>query len=120
MATILCVGTAGPGDPARASLPFVTALTAIEAGHQPQIALMGDATSLMVDSVASQVLAADWPPLTELVRRVIGYNVPIYLCEHCSRRRGVSGDDLVTKNARFASPKVLLELKVAVDKVLAL
>ncbi len=118
VATILCVGTAGPEDPTHACLPFVTALTAIDAGHRPQIALMGNATALMVDSVGRRVAATDWPPLPELVQKVVHHDVPIYLCEHCARRRGVSGDDLVSKNARFASPQVLLELKIAADKVL--
>jgi len=43
MATILYVGTAGSDDPTRAGLPFNFAIGAIEAGHQPQIFLAGEA-----------------------------------------------------------------------------
>lgn len=50
MATILYVGTYGSDDPTRASLPFHAAIGAIEAGHQPQIALMGEATYVWTGS----------------------------------------------------------------------
>jgi predicted peroxiredoxin/nucleotide-binding universal stress UspA family protein len=120
MVTILCVGTSGLDDPTRASLPFAAALAAIEAGHQPQIALMGNAASLMIDSVADKIQGTGWPALKELLRQVVAHQISIFVCEGCCRRRGISGDDLVTKGARFASPKGLLELKVAADKVLIL
>ena len=43
MARILYVGTAGSDDPTRAGFPFNFALGAIEAGHQPEIFLAGEA-----------------------------------------------------------------------------
>ena len=56
MATILYVGTAGSDDPTRAGLPFNFALGALEAGHQPQIFLAGEAAYLMKDDVAAAVM----------------------------------------------------------------
>jgi predicted peroxiredoxin len=47
MATILYVGTAGSDDPTRAGFPFNFALGAIEAGHQAEIFLAGEAAYLM-------------------------------------------------------------------------
>ena len=79
MGTILCVGSYGLRDPTRATFPFAAALTAIASGHQPQIALMGDATSLMKDAVAERVHGADWPPLKELLEKVIRHGVPLFL-----------------------------------------
>ena len=43
MATILYSSTYGTDDPTRATLPFLGALGAIEAGHQAQILLQGEA-----------------------------------------------------------------------------
>jgi uncharacterized protein len=117
--TVLCVGTVGPDDPTRATLPFVTALTAARAGQTVQIALMSDATALLQDRVARRVHGVGWPPLPELLREVVAEGIPILVCAGCCAMRGVSGDDLVANNARFISPQGLIELKVAADKVLA-
>ena len=79
MGRVLCVGTYGSRDPTRAIFPFAAALTAIAAGHQPQIALMGDATWLMKDSIAARVQGADWPPLKDLLQKVIEHGVPMFV-----------------------------------------
>ena len=46
MATILYTTSFGSDDSTRATIPFVAALGAIEAGHQVRIALLGEATYL--------------------------------------------------------------------------
>lgn len=63
MATILYVGTAGSDDPTRAGLPFNFALGAVEAGHQPQIFLAGEAAYLMKEDVAAAVMPVAMAPL---------------------------------------------------------
>ena len=79
MATILYVNTYGSDDPTRTSLSFVSALGAIEAGHQPQIVLKGEATFLMKDYIVEQIHGVGWPPLKDLMPQVIGHGVPIYV-----------------------------------------
>ena len=76
---MLCVGTSGAKQPDRAGFPFVAALVATGFGNEAQIALMGEATQLMKDSVSAQIQAADWPPLGELVRSVVAYAIPIFI-----------------------------------------
>lgn len=79
MATILYTSSWGSDDPTRATIPFVAALGALEAGHQPQIALLGEATYLMKDVIADQVHGVGWPPLKELLAKVREHAVPIYV-----------------------------------------
>jgi predicted peroxiredoxin len=79
LGTILCVGTRGWRDPNCAAFPFAAALTALAAGHQPQIVLMGDATALLKDGIAERVPGGDWPPLGMLLERVIAHDVPLFL-----------------------------------------
>jgi uncharacterized protein involved in oxidation of intracellular sulfur len=67
MAIILYVGTHGSDDPTRASLPFHAATGAIEAGHAPQIALLGDATYLAKPSVAAEIRGVAMPALSQLL-----------------------------------------------------
>src|SRR2546430_14430715 len=79
MATILYVGTAGSDDPTRAGLPFNFALGAIEAGHQPQIFLAGEAAYLMKDDVAAALMPVAMSPLREMLDAVVAKRVPIFV-----------------------------------------
>ena len=79
MATILYVSTFGSDDPTRATLPFVAALGAIDAGHKPQLFLAGEATYLMKDVVADQVHGVGWAPFKELLQKAIANSVPIFV-----------------------------------------
>jgi uncharacterized protein involved in oxidation of intracellular sulfur len=79
MATILYFATYGSDDPTRATIPFFTAKGAIEAGHQPQIVLAGEATYLMHDYVAEQVQGMGVPPVKELIAFVVAHGVPVYV-----------------------------------------
>ena len=79
MALILYVSTFGSDDPTRATLAFGDALGAIEAGHRAMIALAGEATYLMKDSVAEAVRGVGWPSIAELLNRVIENEIPVYV-----------------------------------------
>ena len=79
MALILYVSTFGSDDPTRATLAFGDALGAIEAGHEAMIALAGEATYLMKDSVAAAVQGVGWPTVRELLEKVIEHKIPIYV-----------------------------------------
>lgn len=79
MAMILYVGTAGSDDPTRAGLPFNFALGAIEAGHQAQIFLAGEAAYLMKEDVAGAVMPVAMPPLREMIEKAVASNVSIFV-----------------------------------------
>ncbi len=79
MATILYVSTYGSDDPTRATLPFVAALGAVEAGHTAEIFLAGEATYLMKDYIADQVHGVGWAPMKELLQQAIAQNVKIFV-----------------------------------------
>lgn len=55
------------------------ALGAIEAGHQPEIALIAEATYLMKDTVAETVQGVGMPSFKELLAKVIENKVPIHV-----------------------------------------
>jgi predicted peroxiredoxin len=79
MAKILYVGTAGSDDPTRAGLPFNFAIGALEAGHQPEIFLAGEAAYLMKDAVLSSVQPVAMASLKEMVDTVVARSVPLYV-----------------------------------------
>ena len=79
MAKILFIGTHGTEDPTRASLPFIGANGASEAGHQPIVALVGDAVSLMKQVVADSITPVGWPALKEHLATAIGHKTAIHV-----------------------------------------
>ena len=79
MTTILYTSTWGSDDPTRATIPFRSALGAVEAGYQAQIILIGEATYLMKDTIVEQIDGVGWPPLQELLPQVIDHGIPIHV-----------------------------------------
>ena len=79
MATILYSSSYGTDDPTRATIPFVSVTGAIDAGHEPQMVLLGEATYLMKDHLAEQIHGVGWPPLKDSMTKVIDHGVPIFV-----------------------------------------
>jgi predicted peroxiredoxin len=68
----------GPDDPTRASFPFAHGLALVEAGHEVQIFLLAEATSLMRKSMVNAILPVGWPPLSETLEKVVTKHIPIF------------------------------------------
>ena len=79
MAKLLYFSTNGSENPTKAVLPFLSANGAVEAGHEAQIVLFGDAVVVMKDAVANSVVPVGWPPLKEMMATTIKNKVPIYV-----------------------------------------
>lgn len=79
MAKILYFGTAGSDDPTRAGMPFNFAMGALDAGHQPEIYLAGEAVYLLKDSIMNAVMPVAMAPLKEMVDELVAQRVPIYV-----------------------------------------
>lgn len=75
----LFIGTHGSEDPTKATLPFLLAVGAIDAGHEAAIVLMGDAVVVMDDAVANSVQGVGFPPIRELIAKVVENKVPVYV-----------------------------------------
>ena len=68
----------GPDDPTRAAFPFAHGLALAEAGHEVQIFLLAEATSLLRKSMATAILPVGWPPLSETLGKVVAKHIPIF------------------------------------------
>ena len=79
MGKILYSGTFGSDDPTRATLPFLAASGALDRGHEPVIALIGEAVYVMKDDVTEVIQGIGIPSLQELMSKVIEHEVPIHL-----------------------------------------
>lgn len=79
MAKILAVATHGTDDPTKCTLAFITAVGALGAGKEVGIALLGEAVYLAKAGVANAVHGVGFPPLQELIEKVVKGNVPVYV-----------------------------------------
>jgi predicted peroxiredoxin len=79
MAKILYLGTAGSDDPTRAGFPFNFAMGALDAGHQPEVFLAGEAAYLMKDSVLAAVQPVAMPAVKEMLDELVAQRVPIFV-----------------------------------------
>jgi uncharacterized protein involved in oxidation of intracellular sulfur len=72
------VCTHGSEDPTRATLQFLMAKGAKEAGYDVEIALMGDSVVLFNETVAGSVQGVGVPALKELMHFARDNKVPVY------------------------------------------
>ena len=116
---ILMKSAWGSDDPTKAAFPFLHGDALSDAGHDVQIFLLGEAVSLMRKSVANAVVPVGWPPLAEVLGKLVTKKkIPIYACGACSRARGVTEADLAEYGAKFGNPKIFVSLVEWADRII--
>jgi len=108
----------GSDDPTKAAFPFLHGNALAEAEHEVQIFLLGEAVSLMRQSVAAAVVPVGWPPLAEALHAAVANKIQIYACGACSRARGVMESDLAGWGAKFGNPTIFVGLVEWADRVI--
>ena len=114
---ILMKSAWGSDDLTKAAFPFLHGDALSEAGHEVQIFLLGEAVSLMRKSVANAVVPVGWPPLSEVLSKIVAKKIPIYACGACSRARGITETDLTEYGAKFGNPKIFVSLIEWADRI---
>jgi predicted peroxiredoxin len=109
----------GTDDPTRASFVFAHALVLSDAGHDVQIFLTGDATSLMRKATSDAMVPIGWPPLRELREKIVAKHVPVFSCGACSRARDVTEGDLANWGAKFGNPTIFVAMVEWADRVIS-
>ena len=71
-------GTSGSEDPTKATLTFLHAKGAKEAGHDVSITLLGDSVVLLNPTIAESIQGVGLPPLVELISYAKENGVPVY------------------------------------------
>ena len=117
MSKFLVQLTHGPEDPTRATLAFLVAKAAKEEGHDVAIFLVANAVYLIKDSVRDNVQGVGTGSLKDHYTFMLQNQVPIYLSGLSSKARGISEDDLLGKNAKFADSKTLVRLNLENDRM---
>lgn len=115
---ILMKSAWGSDDPTKAAFPFSHGLALVEAGHEVQIYLLGEAVVLMRKVVANAVTPVGWPPVGEILDKLATRHVAIYACGACARARGVTEADLANYGAKFGSPPIFVSLIEWADHII--
>lgn len=76
---ILAVTTHATDDPTLSTAAFVTAVGALGAKKDVEIVLIGEGAYLAKKAVASTVHGVGFPPLPELIEKVVKSNVPVHV-----------------------------------------
>jgi predicted peroxiredoxin len=90
---ILLKSAWGSDDPTKAAFPFLHGDALPDAGHEVQIFLLGEAVSLMRKSVANAIVPVGWPPLSEVLSKIVTKKIPnlcmwcMFSCKRRNRRR---------------------------------
>jgi predicted peroxiredoxin len=79
MGKILAVSTHATDDQTKSTATFVTAIGALGAGKEVSIVLIGEGVYLTKETVAKNVHGVGFPPLPELIDKVVEGNVPVYV-----------------------------------------
>lgn len=110
---ILYIATHGPGDPERATLPFVLANAALAMGVEAVVALQGDAVWLAVKGTASHVFAGGLPPLEELMEGFLGLGGRLLVCSPCIQHRKMDPQVLIPQAQVVAGAALTGEILTA-------
>ena len=116
---ILMRSSWGTDDATRASFVFSHGLALADAGHEVQIFLTHDATYLMRKATVDTIKPIGWPPLSEIMAKIVAKQIPIFSCGACSRARGVTETDLASWNAQWGSPPIYVSLVEWSDHVIS-
>jgi predicted peroxiredoxin len=67
----------GSDESTKAAFAFLHANAFVEAGHDVQIFLLGEAVNLMKNEVMNSVTPVGWQPLSEIMPKSFGYKIPL-------------------------------------------
>ena len=76
---MMFVGTYGSESPTHAVLPLLQAQGAVDEGHEAEVFFVGDAAVLMRDSVAKATVPVGWPPVADVLAKLVQHKVPLYV-----------------------------------------
>ena len=117
MAKLLVHLATGPENATRAALALLVARSAVEAGHEVQLFLAGDAVQLARPETAAAVQGVGTGPVAEHWDALIAAGVPIFLSGMSSKARGVAAE-VRDGQVEMAQPQRLVELSLWADSTL--
>jgi predicted peroxiredoxin len=107
---IVYIGTHGPEDPERATLPFVLATAALTMDVEAVVALQGNAVWLGVKGTAEHVFAGGLPPLKKLMDDFMSLEGRLLVCSPCIKHREIDPSALIESAQVVAAATLTAEI----------
>ncbi|MDP9311159.1 MAG: DsrE family protein [Chloroflexota bacterium] len=95
MGHVLLHNTRGTEDVERASLAFLVGNVALDSGQEATVLLTIEGVRVATVGYADGLQAADFEPLSELVRKFAAGGGRIWVCGACAKPRGITQEHLV-------------------------
>ncbi len=108
----------GPENVTRAALGLLVARTAVEAGHEVDVFVAGDAVGLLRPETLDAGHGIGTGSLREHLDALVGASVTIHASGMSSKARGLTPESLGGLSVAMAPPTKLVELAFAADRVL--
>lgn len=108
----------GPDNPTKAALGFLVAATALDEGHDVDLFLAGDGSSLITEDALSTVQGVGTGQLRDHFDTLMQGGATIFISGKSAEARKITESDLAGKSAQFAMPAKLVELAAAADVIL--
>jgi predicted peroxiredoxin len=102
--------THGQEDPERATLPFVAANMAAQAGQDAIVLLTVEGAWLGQRGGADKIAFEGLPRLHDLMTEFVGNGGTIWACGACTKPRGISQDELVEGASIVGAATVVEEI----------
>lgn len=111
MSYVMIHNTHGKDDVEKASLAFVVANTALNAGQKAVVLLTIEGVCVATKGYAAGLQARGFDPLPELVQKTIQNGGQVWVCGACAKPRGIGEADLV-EGARIVGAASAVEALV--------
>ncbi|HKZ21546.1 MAG TPA: DsrE family protein [Acidimicrobiia bacterium] len=118
MGSMLIQMTHGPDTPTPVAVGCLVALAACQEGHQVTLFFVGESVHFMKDQVMNATETPGLGSISESILSLVAQGVSILVSRASSTTRGVTEADLGSKQARFATPKDLVEQAFSADRVI--
>lgn len=109
----------GPENATRAALGMLVARAALEAGHDVDVFLAGDAVSLLRDETLDALHGVGTGSLREHFDALVAGGARLFASGQSSRARGLAPDALSARGIAPSPPDRLVALAFEADRVLA-
>lgn len=119
MARLLVHIATGPENATRAALGFLVAKTALDAGHDVDLFLAGDAVNLLRDETADALTGVGTGNLRAHLDALAAGGARFFASGMSSKARGLGPDAVGGRSVEFAPPDVLVRLTFDADRVLS-
>ena len=102
--------THGKDDPERATLPFIAANIAATAGQRAVVVCTIDAAWLGTTGYANDIHHEGLPPLKKAFEEFVESGGEVWLCQACTKPRGITEEDCVPGASIVGAARVVEEI----------